>query len=323
MHSSSEQRPIIHVLDYDDKVIHEHHSYQTRTQTSQLIQITGKCSEEILSAIQKDYAFDHTVFEDILNQKQRNKFEVKEDHLFATFHYDDLMNEEIHSNYLSLLLYKDALILFHKFPTRLSHDFVERLTKHTQVRQKPMDYLFYYVLDWLTDHHLDVFKHLFSQATSYEEALLENQSLNQEALYLIRKKLLRLKVNIEPIYEDFEKTLMHAKHLITSDHHLYYDDVKDHLLRLLSHLNEAREMIRHLLDLNINNQSQKMNRIMTTLTLFSAIFIPLSFLTGFFGMNFVHFELLEYEYALIGFILSCALLAVGMVILFKKMRWFD
>lgn len=322
MHLSFENPPIIHVLDYDDKVINEHHHYQTKTQACQLIQVTG-ISEEILSAIQKDYAFDHTVFEDILNQKQRNKFEVKEDHLFATFHYDEIINEEIKPNYLSLLLYKEAVILFHKTTTSLSSDLVEVLTKNVQAREKALDYIFYFVLDWMTDHHLDVFKHLFAQAISYEEALLENQSLNQEALYLIRKKLLRLKVNIEPIYEDFEKTLIHAKHLISNEHQLYYDDVKDHLLRLLSHLNEAREMIRHLLDLNLNNQSQKMNRIMTTLTLFSAIFIPLSFLTGFFGMNFVHFELLEYEHALIGFILGCVFLALGMVFLFKKMRWFE
>ncbi|MFW5865248.1 MAG: CorA family divalent cation transporter, partial [Candidatus Izemoplasmataceae bacterium] len=100
------------------------------------------------------------------------------------------------------------------------------------------------------------------------------------------------------------------------------DDLLDHLKRLESNINEARELMRHLLDLEMNNQSNQMNRIMKTLTLFSAIFIPLSFLTGFFGMNFIHFNILAYEEAVPLFLGFSILIAVLMIVLFKKMKWF-
>ena len=95
----------------------------------------------------------------------------------------------------------------------------------------------------------------------------------------------------------------------------------DHLKRLDHQLAQSTEFMRQLLDIHMNNQSNQMNKVMTTLTLFSAIFIPLSFLTGFFGMNFVHFEVLEFDYALEVFIFLCIALAVGMIYLFKKKKW--
>ena len=117
-------------------------------------------------------------------------------------------------------------------------------------------------------------------------------------------------------------TLLKNNHeLINKENLEYFLDLIDHLTRLDGHINLARENLRNLVDVNINNQSNRMNKIMTTLTLFSAIFIPLSFLTGFFGMNFVHFEILEYRHAVIIFVGICILLIGFMIWLFKRKDW--
>ena len=124
------------------------------------------------------------------------------------------------------------------------------------------------------------------------------------------------------MFEQTDKMIQKKLPLLTEATTDYFNDLKDHLKRLDNKLFQSRDMMRQLLDLHMNNQSTKMNRIMSTLTLFSAIFIPLSFLTGFFGMNFHYFEALDYKYAIAIFIGSCLLIAGGMLFFFKKRRWF-
>lgn len=308
---------------FDDKHVEIFDQIQDPKEKKNLLHIKGEVDASFLSHLNEFFPLDHTVHEDLIKTGQRNKIEYKEDVLFATFNYLQLHEGSLSQHYVSVVLYANSLLLLEPVASGLFDTLHSILEKNNTFKTKAIDYLFYYLLDLMTDQHLEVYKHLNDQALKYEEDVLESQTLNQEALYLIRKNMLRLKVIVEPVMEDFDKVRVQAPHLIRVEHALYYDDLKDHLLRLLAHINETREMMRHLLDLNLNNQSQKMNRIMTTLTLFSAIFIPLSFLTGFFGMNFVHFELLEYEFALVAFVIGCVLLAVGMVFLFKKMRWFE
>jgi magnesium transporter len=153
-----------------------------------------------------------------------------------------------------------------------------------------------------------------------EEEIIESKTSDQESFYLIRKHLLKLKNSVTPIYEQLLE-LIDNTHLISKHNKPYYDDLLDHLRRLDIMLNQSRELMRHLLDLNMNNQSNKMNKIMTTLTLFSAIFIPLSFLTGFFGMNFVHFGILEYPQAVGIFVGFCLIVAGVMFYIFKRSKW--
>jgi magnesium transporter len=122
--------------------------------------------------------------------------------------------------------------------------------------------------------------------------------------------------------EQFEKMIQRKLPLISQENQLYFEDLNDHLQRLDLKLNQSRDMMRQLLDLHMNNQSTRMNQIMSTLTLFSAIFIPLSFLTGFFGMNFKQFGLLEAPYGVVIFSVICVLIMTGMFLFFKRKKWF-
>ena len=262
------------------------------------------------------------LFRSIFNVRQRNKIELKDNYVFAVFHVAYLEGDNVKDDYLSLLLYQDTLVSFHEREPLYLASLPQFIEAHADVKSHSIDYLFYAILDIITDHHLDVLDFIDQQTTRFEEEILEAKNVSQDSFYLIRKQLLKLKSSVTPVLDQLTRVLAMKSPLFGVANLAFYDDLIDHLSRLDQHLNQTRDLQRNLLDLHMNNQSTKMNRIITTLTLFSAIFIPLSFLAGFFGMNFVHFPILEYEHALAVFIGLCLILAGLMVLLFKKMKWF-
>lgn len=285
------------------------------------IQVIGLADVEKIQGIRAHLNIDPLVMEDIFNVNQRNKLELKEDYLFGTFSFSYLENEKSKKDYMSILMYHNVILTFHETEPIFLEDIRYLFKEHKELRELPTDYLFFQIMDIITDRQLEVYDFLDTSINEFEAQILETKNIEQETFYLIRKQMLQLKNNVSPISEQLEKILFKKNGLFSNETTTYFDDLKDHLQRLDSRLNQSREMIHQLLDLHINNQGNKMNKIMATLTLFSAIFIPLSFLTGFFGMNFVHFGLLKYDHALIVFAGTCLLIATGMIIFFKRKKW--
>ncbi len=307
---------------YDAKTIKITDSFKPQAGLKHYIQVIGLSDIKTITALAEQYPIDPLILSDIFNVKQRNKIEIKDTYLFGAFHIEYLVGELIVEDYLSVLVFADTVISFHETKPVYLAPLTDHFENNPDLRNKQPDYLFFQLLDIITDTHLKVYERLEVDATTFEAEILETSVINQEQFYLLRKQLLKLKNNVTPTLEHIDKTINKRPPFFSDDNQRFFEDLKDHLVRLDNHLNQARELMRHLLDLQINNQSNKMNRIMTTLTLFSAIFIPLSFLTGFFGMNFVYFELLAYEHALTLFIGLCFLLAGFMFFLFKHLKWF-
>jgi magnesium transporter len=309
---------INHYLINENEVFFADH-LEINNQYKHYIQIIGLSDTKKIKDLGNLLNIDLLVLEDILNVRQRDKIEIYKDFMFGVFHVNYIIESEIIEDYVSIVLLKDQIVSFHETEPKyltLLHDII---LNHDMIKKMPIDYVFYQIMDMITDHHLDVYESLEIRMNQYEEEILESRHSNQESFYMVRKHLLKLKNSISPIFEQLKELI--KKKYYSNETIPYYEDLVDHMNRLDIQLNQSRELMRHLLDLHMNNQSNKMNKIMTTLTLFSAIFIPLSFLTGFFGMNFIHFGILSYEYAVWGFVGFCIILALGMILFFKKSKW--
>jgi len=286
------------------------------------IQVIGLSEVDKIMTIEKYYQIKPLILEDIFNVKQRNKLELFEDFLFGALHIQYEEGDTVKEDYMSLLLNHDTLISFHETEPIFLSVLPELFEKSEEVRKHGSDYLFYQILDIVTDNHLSIYDALERKTDHFEEEILESKKIDQEYFYMVRKQILKLKNCVTPLLEELKPIISREHALFTAETKPYFSDLNDHLQRLDNQLNQTREEMRHLLDLLMNNQQVKMNQIMTTLTIFSAIFIPLSFLTGFFGMNFTDFPALHYAHAVLVFIAGCVLLAVVMLAIFKKMKWF-
>lgn len=307
---------------YDMKKVELVEGFEFNPNMKHYIQVVGLADVDKIQEIRKHLPIDPLVMEDIFNVNQRNKFELNEQYLFGTFALSYLEDQEIKNDYMSILMFPNVIVSFHETQPKYLEDIHLLFNEHKELRELPADYLFFQIMDIITDNHLEVYDFLNLAVNEFETQLLETKSIEQEDFYNIRKKMLELKNNVSPIAEQLEKVLSKKSSLFNSATSTYFEDLKDHLQRLDNRLNQSREITRNLLDLHMNNQSTKMNKIMATLTLFSATFIPLSFLTGFFGMNFVHFGILQYQQAVYLFSGICIVIAVGMVLFFKRKNWF-
>ncbi|MDX9692040.1 MAG: CorA family divalent cation transporter [Acholeplasmataceae bacterium] len=286
------------------------------------IQIIGLTNIEKILGIKDVYHIDPLIIEDVFNVNQRNKIELKDDYLFGAFNLSFLENNQVVEDYMSLIMTKDTIISFHETKPKYLEPLISLLKEYKELKERTIDFLFFQILDIITDGHLDIYDVLDDEIIEFEEQILETKTIEQDDFYLVRKQMLKLKNQVTPILEQLDKVLSKKTTHFHIDNSPYFDDLKDHLQRLDIRLNQSREAMHHLLDLHMNNQSTKMNKIMTTLTIFSAIFIPLSFLTGFFGMNFIHFGILSYKHAIVLFSISCLILSSLMIIYFKKKKWF-
>ncbi|QWB95908.1 hypothetical protein KHQ89_00055 [Mycoplasmatota bacterium] len=286
------------------------------------IQVVGLNDIDKIEKLKTMFNIQPFIMEDIINVGQRTKFEYTEEFIFASFDVIYMDQNIIKKDYMSMLYLDHTIITFHEAEPLYLEAVLPLLQTYQEVKTGTSDLLFYFILDMITDEHLEIYDELDDKMIAFEEEILESKDMQQESFYLVRKQMLQLKNIITPMNEQFEKILQRKIGLIHKENQLYFEDLNDHLQRLDLKLNQSRDMMRQLLDLHMNNQSTRMNQIMSTLTLFSAIFIPLSFLTGFFGMNFKTFGLLEAPYGVIIFTIVCIFIMSCMFIFFKKKKWF-
>jgi magnesium transporter len=107
------------------------------------------------------------------------------------------------------------------------------------------------------------------------------------------------------------------------EQNIYYTDIYDHLLKLTEMIESNREMTADLRDSYNSLRSNRMNSIMKTLTVITTIFMPLTFIAGVYGMNFVNMPELQWAggyYLIIGVMV---VLGLGMYLWFRRKGWFD
>jgi magnesium transporter len=103
---------------------------------------------------------------------------------------------------------------------------------------------------------------------------------------------------------------------------IYLRDVYDHTIQVIDTIESYRDMVVGMLDVYLSSLSNKMNEVMKVLTIIATVFIPLTFLAGVYGMNFVHFPELHYEWMYPWGFWIFTILVIGlMLLLFKRKKW--
>ncbi|WP_367769488.1 magnesium/cobalt transporter CorA [Flavobacterium sp. WC2421] len=284
----------------------------------------------IIEAIGSFFKIDNFLISDILNTTRRTKLEESSDNLF--FNIKSLLptenSDNISAEQISFLIQDGVLISFQEKRSDFFTHIRERIRDHAGlVRLKKADFLLYMLLDAIMENFYVTIE---NEEDKVEELInISKSSADPEILVRIEKhrdNFNFLKRSIIPLRDSLFaiKSLKEDEDfkIIEQETFRYFSRLHQKTLELLEQIDSDMGMLESASNFFFSSQSHKMNEIMKTLTIVSAIFIPLTFIVGVYGMNFEHMPELKYEngyYAVIGVMVLIGLI---MIFYFKRRRWF-
>lgn len=286
------------------------------------INIIGLHNQDLIRTVGNALGVHHMDLEDVVHVSQWSKILNQNDYLFSIFKMIYLDLDQIKHEHVSVVVKDGFVITFQETPGDVFSHIRNRLSNPSgQLRTRQANFLYYSLLDAIVDEYIVVVNHISQRFNDIEMQIIEDKSPNKEELYGLRKELLYFSNSLSPLIDAVRRFANENNPFYTKDMKPYYDDLNDHLNQVLDSIKAYREMSNSLHEMQMSNASMRMNRTMMTLTIFSAIFIPLSFLAGVFGMNFTSVPGLNNPMSFQMFALFCMALAGSMIVYFKLKKW--
>jgi magnesium transporter len=323
----------IKIIDYDEnkfvekeiKNIEECFNFMDNP-TVTWINIDGIHKIDIIERIGKHFNMHPLILEDIVNTDQRPKTEDYGNYLFVILKmlYLNGNKDEIESEQVSLIIGKNFVISFQEDKER---DVFEQIrqrirTGKGKIRKMGPDYLAYTLMDAIVDNYFVILETLSETIEELEEEVISNPSpKTSRSIHSLKSEMIFLRRCIWPLREVVRGLELDESVLIKEETKLFFRDVYDHTIQVIDNVETFRDVISGMVDVYLSSVSNKMNEIMKVLTIFSTIFIPLTFIVGVYGMNFKYLPELEWKYSypvLWAIMLS---IGIGMLIYFRKKKW--
>jgi magnesium transporter len=294
------------------------------------------CREEgfwldIQAPEQADFALLVEVFglhpltlEDIRQRGQRPKLEEYAQYSFIVLFVPDRREETIRFQEHHLLVADDYLVTIHDEPAPELGTLRARIEKNPELTLGKPGFLAYLVVGGLVDAAFPVLEQVENAIDEVEQDILERAApALLRKTYSIRRDVITFRMFLAAERDLFQRLITHSLGGREQELSLYWRDVYDHLLRQYETVDSLRELVSAVHDVYLSTVSNRLNSTMKALTVVASLFLPLTFLSGFFGMNF-SFLTGVLETSAIAFIIAVILMAVSVIIqfwFFRRRGW--
>lgn len=273
----------------------------------------------------REFGIHPLVMEDILNTNQRPKIEEFDNYIYIVLKMIYYSKNTPVVEQVSLICMKNAVITFQE--QELKGDVFDNLrnrirTEGNKIRSASTDYLTYAIIDSIVDNYFVALEKFEDRIENFEEKLLKNPTNEVfTEIYNMKREMIFIRKSVWPFREVINVLQRGETKFIGADTSVYFKDVYDHTIQVIDSIELFRDIIEGMLDTYLSSVSNKMNEVMKFLTIFSTIFIPLSFLVGVYGMNFDNMPELKWHYAYQALWVVMIGIVVSMLIYFKKKKW--
>lgn len=284
-----------------------------------------KQDNDQLAVLAERFKFHPLTIEDCSHFDQRPKVEEYGDYLFLVTHGFRLTassSEPLESLELHSFLAANYLVTVHADPIPSLESVWNRLKGDPALMRRGPDFIAYLVCDGIVDSFFPLLDDISLQVEDVEDQVLaRNQTVELTDIFRLKRMLVQLRKLLSPQRDVFALMAKRGDGWIDQRTAVYFRDVYDHVLRIHEWVEGTRDLLGNALDAFLWSESQRTNEIMKRLTLLSAIFMPLTFITGFWGQNFNKLPF-ESKSMLVAMLASCVAVPAGMFYFFMRSKWF-
>ncbi|MFP3982889.1 MAG: magnesium/cobalt transporter CorA [Desulfurivibrionaceae bacterium] len=330
----------ITVLDYDQTNVEvftpetpEDCTMYRQKSTVTWINVDGLHQVDLVERLCSGFGLHPLTVEDILNTTQRPKLDIFEDYLFLVLKMQTYNAESglVDMEQVSFVLGENYLISFQEKPGDTFDGVRNRIqSQKGRINKMKADYLIYALLDSIIDNYFTVLEEISGEIEEIEEKLISSPSPETlQKIHILKREMIMLRKSVWPLREVINSLVRDEEiDLISDSIYFYLKDLYDHTIQVIDTIETFRDIISGMLDIYLSSMNNRMNEVMKVLTIFAAIFIPLTFIAGLYGMNFdpgkspLNMPELSWYYGYpfaLGLMLATALV---LLIYFKRKKWF-
>jgi len=290
------------------------------------INIEGVHKIDLLERLGECVGLHSLVLEDIANTGQRPKAEDYGGYLYVVLRMLSLQaaSQEVVGEQVSLIVGPNFVISFQEgIAGDAFNPIRERLrTAKGRVRREGADYLVYSLIDAIVDGYFVLLEKLGEQIEVLDERMLANRAGDvARTIHLLKREMIWLRKAVWPLREMINTLQRAETPLIRASTGVYLKDVYDHTIEVIDTVETYRDVLSGMLENHLSLLTTRLNEIMKVLTVISTIFIPLTFITGIYGMNFRFMPELEWRWGYPLSLLAMVIIGVAMYFYYRRKKW--
>ena len=243
---------------------------------------------ETLEVLSRQFQLHPVTLDDFINKNQRPKIEEFDHYVFLVIHAlraihrADLETDEFH-----IALTTHSLFTVHDRPIEMVKRVFDRCLTDPRAEQSGPSFLLYLLSDGIVDAYFPILDALSDEIDALEDAVIEARGrAHIHRIFEMKRVLVQLRKIVSLQREVYNALSRRDYQYIDARMAVYFRDIYDHLVRAYELIDSHRDLVSNTLDAYLASVSNRLGQVMKQLTLIATIFMPLSFLTGFFGMNF-------------------------------------
>lgn len=301
--------------------------FQTITYGSLTWENINNPTDKSVGYLSKKHKFHHLDLEDCLSKIQRPKIDEYEKYLFIVLHfpYYDKATDSIFQDEIDIFIGQSYIISLSPGNKVLNNIF-EKIKRRPTLRKQFMGstsgYLLYNIIDEMFAACFPLLDNLTAEINEIEDAVFETEKPRDmlKDILSFKKDVITFRRIIIPQRTLVAQLEHKNKKFLPETLDVYFDDVVDKVERIFNNLETLRDIVASLQETNESILTHNTNNIIKILTIFSVIMLPLTFITGFYGMNInLPFAQHELAYGIVsGFLI---LVVATMLIFFHYKKW--